>query len=279
MPEGPGEPREPEAIAALATRLPRGLRERWLLVFDFDGTLAAIAPSPDEAVLDPRLVEVLEPLRPLVGWLAVISGRDRESLRHLLPPGWLAVGSYGLQLPRELEPLGHPPGFDSLRARAALDAAVPRLEEVSQRWPGSRVEVKRWGLALHFRGMAQPPDSDEARRTLATAGAGHGADAGRRAPSLRAPPLSPVRQGLGAQLPAPAPSSISGDVRGRRRGRHPGLGGAARCLQRDLNPGPGRGLRRDAPRLLRHLRRHPPQPGGARHVLRAPFELAPQVGG
>ena len=111
------------APTALVSRLPVSEHRRWLLIFDFDGTLAPIAATPEGAVLDPRLRAVLEPLRARVGHLVVVSGRDRERLGTLLPQGWWTVGSYGLELPPELDPSLHPPGFDPERARQALERA------------------------------------------------------------------------------------------------------------------------------------------------------------
>jgi trehalose 6-phosphate phosphatase len=125
------------------------------VAFDFDGTLAAIVPDPNAAVLDQDLVARLEKLRAEVGWLAVVSGRERAVLARMLPPGWIALGSYGLELPHDLSATGHPPGFDAATAQASLETARGRLGELSRRLPGTRVEVKAWGLALHYRGAEE----------------------------------------------------------------------------------------------------------------------------
>lgn len=61
------------------------------------------------------------------------------------------IGSYGLELPLSLSKTGHPPGFEPAAAEAALEAARVKLHDLSKSLPGTRVEVKRWGLALHFR--------------------------------------------------------------------------------------------------------------------------------
>jgi trehalose 6-phosphate phosphatase len=131
-----------------------------LIAFDFDGTLSPIVPRPEDAALDPALSPLLERLRPAVGWLAVISGRDRDFLAARLK-GMLMLGSYGLELPPELSPTGFPAGFQGERVRADLAAARGKLEAAVARYPGSRLEVKPWGLALHYRGAGA--DFDEAR--------------------------------------------------------------------------------------------------------------------
>jgi trehalose 6-phosphate phosphatase len=153
-------------IRGVLGRLPLQARDRWLCIFDFDGTLSAIAESPDRAVLDPLLLVLLEPLRARIGWLAVLSGRDRASLAGMLPPDWLAIGSYGLELPRELETSGLAPDLDPVRARAALEQARPALAKAVAAWPGARLEEKAWGLAVHIRGMADPPDGETIRASL-----------------------------------------------------------------------------------------------------------------
>ena len=130
------------------------------MAFDFDGTLSEIVPSPADAVLDPRLVPLLDRLHGLIGQLAVVSGRDRVALASRLPPSWLALGSYGLELPPSISASGYPPGFDPPSARAALEAAGEDLQALAARWPGTRVETKTWGRALHFRGAAESTFSD-----------------------------------------------------------------------------------------------------------------------
>jgi trehalose 6-phosphate phosphatase len=125
-----------------------------LLAFDFDGTLSEIVPHPDDAFLDPVLKPLLKRLQDVVGHLAVVSGRDRAALASRLPPSWLALGSYGLELPPALSPSGYPPGFDPRAAGEAVERAGRELAVLARRWPGARLETKTWGRALHFRGAA-----------------------------------------------------------------------------------------------------------------------------
>ena len=135
---------------------------RWLVAFDFDGTLSEIVPRPADAVLDPVLLPALEQLRALVGHLAVISGRDLAALSTRVPSDWLALGSYGLELPPSISATGYPDGFDPASALKALRAAGNELEALIQAWPGARLEAKTWGRALHFRGGAEAAFADPA---------------------------------------------------------------------------------------------------------------------
>jgi trehalose 6-phosphate phosphatase len=153
---------------------------QWLLAFDFDGTLSEIVPRPAEAVLDPALLPFLNRLHGAVGHLAVISGRDRAALASRLPPSWLALGSYGLELPTDISASGYPPGFEPLVAARALQRAARELAALAQDWPGTRLEEKTWGRALHFRGGGEPAfHRPETLAAVADVAARHGLGASR----------------------------------------------------------------------------------------------------
>jgi trehalose 6-phosphate phosphatase len=122
------------------------------VAFDFDGTLSEIVPRPEDAVLDPALAPSLNRIAEMVGYLAVISARDRATLSARLPAEWLALGSYGLELPESISASGYPDGFDPVAARDSLDAVGHDLEALVARWPKARMERKTWGVAIHFRG-------------------------------------------------------------------------------------------------------------------------------
>ena len=76
------------------------------MAFDFDGTLSEIVPRSQDAVLDPALAPSLERIAKMVGYLAVISARDRATLARRLPADWLTLGSYGLELPEAISASG-----------------------------------------------------------------------------------------------------------------------------------------------------------------------------
>lgn len=151
-----------------------------MLAFDFDGTLSEIVPHPADAVLDPALMPLLDRLHGLVGYLAVVSGRDRADLASRLPSSWLALGSYGLELPDAISASGYPPAFNPVSARKALERAGRELLALTRRWPATRLEKKTWGRALHFRGGAESAFSDPATvAAVAAVAARHGLDASR----------------------------------------------------------------------------------------------------
>src|SRR5439155_16074642 len=74
----------------------------WLdcaLFLDFDGTLVELAPTPDEVVVAPELVEALRVIRArLDGRLAIVSGRPIAQIDALLAPLTLPVaGVHGME--------------------------------------------------------------------------------------------------------------------------------------------------------------------------------------
>ncbi len=64
---------------------------------DFDGVLADIVATPDRAIIRPGTAAVLEQLRPLIGRLAIVSGRPVSYLTEMVPPDVDIVGLYRLE--------------------------------------------------------------------------------------------------------------------------------------------------------------------------------------
>jgi trehalose 6-phosphate phosphatase len=130
----------PEGEAAIA----HTMRQRPLLAFDFDGTLAPIVARPDDARVPAPVAHRLQRLSQRLP-VAVISGRRVHDLRpRLLFAPWRVVGNHGaedespLQAERDaavLEP-----------ARAGLAAAAGALHDA-----GVMVEDKGLSIALHYR--------------------------------------------------------------------------------------------------------------------------------
>ncbi|GBQ51260.1 trehalose-phosphatase [Komagataeibacter sucrofermentans] len=140
-------------------RLPPPARAAFLL--DFDGTLVDIAPTPESVVVAPGLRDTLRRLRDKCGnALAVISGRPIEQIDHFLPDVPYAVaGEHGIAI-------RHAPGQPIERAalppvpRAWIDEA----EKLAASHPGVRIEHKKAGLVLHYRGA---PDAGPALGRIA----------------------------------------------------------------------------------------------------------------
>lgn len=122
-----------------------------LLAADFDGTLAEISVDPDAATLDPQFGAFLRRAVEIEGVeVAIISGRDLDDLSARVRniPAYLS-GSHGLEIKG--------PGGASLREATPLDVRLdPQIEREATRI-GIRVERKRHGISMHWRGL--PIDS------------------------------------------------------------------------------------------------------------------------
>lgn len=147
---------------APAGQPPRLELERTALFLDYDGTLVAIAPTPDEAVADDGLRHLLQTLDSrLQGALALVSGRPVADIdRFLHPDRYTIAGLHGLELRRRD---GREMALGG--AEAALDRARQALRSFSAEAPGTMLEDKRLTVALHYRGA--PAVEDEARALAA----------------------------------------------------------------------------------------------------------------
>ncbi|HLJ64962.1 MAG TPA: trehalose-phosphatase, partial [Stellaceae bacterium] len=134
--------------------------ERWALFLDVDGTLLAIAPTPDRVRVGASLPPLLERLaHHLDGALALVSGRrlaDLDTLFHPFKPA--AAGIHGLER-RDMD------GRCVMPPVRDLPSSWHRLlVDFADAHPGVRFEEKGASLALHYR---LAPDQEQA--TLAFA--------------------------------------------------------------------------------------------------------------
>lgn len=113
---------------------------------DFDGVLADIVATPDGAVIRPGAAAVLEELRPLLGRLAIVSGRPVSYLVEMVPPEVDVVGLYGLEWR-----LGgrHETLAEAEEWRATIDELVA---EAIGEFGDEAVEPKGVSLTVHYRG-------------------------------------------------------------------------------------------------------------------------------
>ncbi len=134
------------------------------LVFDIDGTLSPIAPTPEEARLYPGVASLLERAREHAH-IAIITGRAIDNgARIVNVDGLTYIGTHGLEWSDGLpwlhttrivpEALTYvTPGKD------LLDLAEQKLSGL----PGIIVERKRIGGTVHYRLC---PDPEEARQKI-----------------------------------------------------------------------------------------------------------------
>ena len=124
----------------------RVARERTLLVFDFDGTLAPIVERREDARMRPETRALLRATA-LLYPCAVVSGRSRSDVAARVAdvPLVAVIGSHGAE-----------PGFGPVdrelpeRLRGWVAALRVSLAGV----PGVEIEDKRFCVAVHYRGAA-----------------------------------------------------------------------------------------------------------------------------
>ena len=128
------------------------VRNRAMLAFDIDGTLAPIAADPSGARIPDDLKEALRALSAHTT-VAIITGRAIGDARQLIgfDPHYL-VGNHGAE--------GNP-GFDAAGSnlsmictawRAQLDGTVDHAQALA----GVMLEDKRYSLTFHYRRAARP---------------------------------------------------------------------------------------------------------------------------
>ena len=126
-----------------------------LVLFDIDGTLAPIAPRPQDAVVPPAVREGLASLaaRPEVH-VGLVTGRAAaDGARMVGLPGLWVIGNHGVET---WDPEGTcylAPGTDAFVERLAR--AFDALRGPAAHVPGALLEDKRWSLSLHYR-LASP---------------------------------------------------------------------------------------------------------------------------
>jgi trehalose 6-phosphate phosphatase len=115
-----------------------------LLVFDLDGTLAAIAPSPDAARLRARTRRLLASVATKYPTV-VLTGRDRADASLMLRgvPLRMIVGNHGLDL-------------GGARASRTVASWTQQLRSHRRALTGVFVERKELSLTAHYRGARDP---------------------------------------------------------------------------------------------------------------------------
>jgi alpha,alpha-trehalose-phosphate synthase [UDP-forming]/trehalose-phosphatase len=120
------------------------------ILTDLDGTLIPFAATPEEAVPDPELLELLGSLAALPGLhVVVVSGRPHAVLeRYFSDPSVWLVAEHGAWCRGE----GAWQSTIDLDPKPVQDLA-DRLEAIAKHHVGARIERKTWSCAIHYRQM------------------------------------------------------------------------------------------------------------------------------
>jgi len=139
------------------TQTPQWIRQHisaasnvWLFL-DYDGTLDNFAPTPDDILINNKVVELIKQLHAHANIrVTIISGRRLSQIESLIPvEGVLLAGTYGIELKTAKG--------DKIE-RLQYEKIRPALEELKLQWrkllkghEGFFLEDKRWALAIHAR--------------------------------------------------------------------------------------------------------------------------------
>src|SRR5215510_8495644 len=143
-----------EGRAGLAALL--AMPSKALIATDFDGTLSPIVPDPEQARALPQAVTALRELTPLVGTMAVLTGRpaltavEYASLDQV--PGVIVLGHYGRERWQDGKLESPPPPEGLAVARQRLPAILAGAGAAQGTW----TEDKGEALAVHTRRAADP---------------------------------------------------------------------------------------------------------------------------
>jgi len=145
-------------IHTVLAQHPRGL------VFDIDGTLSPLAPTPDEARLYPGVAELLEQARQHAH-VAIITGRGlADGARMVNVDGLTYIGTHGLEWSDGLPAL-HPVQLipEALPYAEPGQYLLDYAEKELAALPGLIVQRKSVGGTLHYR---LSPDPEQARERI-----------------------------------------------------------------------------------------------------------------
>jgi trehalose 6-phosphate phosphatase len=126
-----------------------------VVMLDVDGTLSAIAPRPEDAVVPAETKRTIAALASRAGvHVALVSGRGATDARRLVGVAnvWV-VGNHGAEVMSptgdiDVDPQVAPFG-------SAMAQLSRRLTQLTSAVPGVSVEDKTWTLSIHFR-LADP---------------------------------------------------------------------------------------------------------------------------
>lgn len=147
-----------ESLSKILAHSPRGL------VFDIDGTLSPIAPTPDKARIYPGVLSLLDQAQKYAH-VAILTGRsidDGASMVNL--DGLTYIGTHGLEWSEGL-PWLHPVEItpEALNYYEPGKYLLDLVEEHLSELPGVIIQRKRIGGSIHYR---LAPDPIETRQKI-----------------------------------------------------------------------------------------------------------------
>ena len=134
-----------------------------VVMSDFDGTLAAIRPHPEQVQLGARVRAALAQLITKEVLVGIVSGRSLPDVRKRVGlDGICYVGCHGYSLQATH---GHPVTLMNRQEEALLPRINRTLNVRLKHLRGIRLETKEAGIAIHYRN-AKPRDVNRARKVV-----------------------------------------------------------------------------------------------------------------
>lgn len=165
-----------------------------LVLLDVDGTLAPIAPRPEEAAVPPSARHAVAALAALPDvHVAFVSGRAAADVARLtgVAATWI-IGNHGYEIRR---PNGRAmPHHGARDEREAIAAAAREVAAATAAMPGVIIENKDWTVSVHFR-LADPELVPRLRALVEGAAAAHHVRVLEGKKVLEIRPLAPVHKG------------------------------------------------------------------------------------
>jgi trehalose 6-phosphate phosphatase len=154
LPQILSQPLPRDAATTIEALIP-SLRECALL-FDIDGTLLELAPTPADVSVPPELQDAMHGLlKRTSGALALVSGRSIDDIDTIFAPSrFPAVGGHGAET--RVDPAGTVVPSAMQPIDAGLKRRFARIADLS---PGILIEDKGYSIALHFRLAPQADES------------------------------------------------------------------------------------------------------------------------
>ena len=151
----------PLSLGTINSLLPN-LRETFW-VFDWDGTLIDIAPTPDSIIVPPEVLQHLGILQKHCRRVAIISGRALHDLEQRIPlPELSLIGNHGAEWR-----IDHQHGTWKLSdsEKRELKGATATLFNLAEQFPASTLENKEWTVSFHVRNLA-PPEKEQVQLAI-----------------------------------------------------------------------------------------------------------------
>lgn len=137
----------------------------FVLMFDFDGTLSPIAPTPNSAFLSAPLKIKLKELAKIFP-VVIISGRRLNDIKKKVGiKNLIYAGNHGLEWQIKKKPELAPGAKKYFKLLLAIK---PELKKIIKVYPDALLENKRLSLAIHYRKLTKKPAAELVKKIIKT---------------------------------------------------------------------------------------------------------------